>query len=458
MTATTTPATLTWKKTDRDHLHAESCGHKFVLYPIGDDWVLSIDDKTAKRGTKGKCKAEANRIHQNALAQHQVDINNEKEDRKSLVSGNLVWLPDSEIEEGNVDSFLHWTTSTGKYRVTRCESPDGEVRIVATVCGDSGKHDTWVGSGESNGHPKEYDNLQEALDACLGHHRKVTKDPGAENTGTDVLIKRAGVLGKKKAAPKAPKTKRKASGGEGEDTPKGVVQEAPGASQTQETTSSPSEGSDNDVQDNEKKETEMTTATATVVKIKEKSLRTMFLEMGFKAAKDWDIPKLQAATKKVGKYIDKATKDVEGDSLTLLRQVSEAICEGNEVKILASPGRKAVAKEEVKEDAEVKVKAAKTKVDEEKPEANKKEKTPKAKTDGAKKLKVSDSIRDWLKDASEKKPLTLEKIHKLLVVRFPDRDPDKMMSTLKVEVPWRLKVRKGHDVRNDGKGGWWIAK
>lgn len=56
----------------------------------------------------------------------------------------------------------------------------------------------------------------------------------------------------------------------------------------------------------------------------------------------------------------------------------------------------------------------------------------------------------------EKKPCTHEQILAVLTKKFPDRNPDQMAATIKVQVPSRLRKDKGLKIDRDDKGRYAI--
>jgi hypothetical protein len=66
-----------------------------------------------------------------------------------------------------------------------------------------------------------------------------------------------------------------------------------------------------------------------------------------------------------------------------------------------------------------------------------------------KKPGVIASIQEFLDKVGDK-PFTRADIHAELVIKFPDRDPNSMMSTIKTQVPGRLSKEKGYIFRPVG--------
>jgi hypothetical protein len=59
---------------------------------------------------------------------------------------------------------------------------------------------------------------------------------------------------------------------------------------------------------------------------------------------------------------------------------------------------------------------------------------------------IAATVIEILKKASERKPLTKDQIHEALVKAFPDRDPDKMLTSVNNLVPTRLKLVRNINV------------
>ncbi len=64
------------------------------------------------------------------------------------------------------------------------------------------------------------------------------------------------------------------------------------------------------------------------------------------------------------------------------------------------------------------------------------------------------TIVNTLRKATEKRPVTKERILEVLVKKFPDRSPLKMMSTVSSQVPSGLRVGKSLEVHKNDKGYW----
>ena len=168
------------------------------------------------------------------------------------------------------------------------------------------------------------------------------------------------------------------------------------------------------------------------LKVKEKAAKKLFKALKVKGYGLWKAAKLETALNQIEKYVDGAD-DLEGDSLTLLKQVSEVLEAGGKVKVIPSPDSGTETEDEPKA-----------------------KKAPKEKSE--RKPGVIDAIIEVLTNASAKKPVTKEEIVEALTEKFPDRDPEKMTKTVNTQVPGRLKDAKGLDVRKEGKGFWINSK
>jgi len=67
---------------------------------------------------------------------------------------------------------------------------------------------------------------------------------------------------------------------------------------------------------------------------------------------------------------------------------------------------------------------------------------------------VIESIREFLFQATEADPITKDEILRGLVARFPDRPAASMMSTVKQQVPHKLRIDAGLPVKKNERGYW----
>lgn len=74
-------------------------------------------------------------------------------------------------------------------------------------------------------------------------------------------------------------------------------------------------------------------------------------------------------------------------------------------------------------------------------------------TSPASKPGVIDSIKEFLSEADEAHPIAKREIHRRLVERFPDRDPEAMRSTVDQQVPHKLGIA-GFVVKKNSAGYW----
>lgn len=65
------------------------------------------------------------------------------------------------------------------------------------------------------------------------------------------------------------------------------------------------------------------------------------------------------------------------------------------------------------------------------------------------------SLAEWMAKTTEEKPLSKKQLLDKLVIRFPDRDPDKMSKTIAVQVPNRLNRDKGLNLIKNSEGGYY---
>lgn len=66
------------------------------------------------------------------------------------------------------------------------------------------------------------------------------------------------------------------------------------------------------------------------------------------------------------------------------------------------------------------------------------------------------TIIECLKGATKKKPISKETILKVLIEKFPDRQPGAMKSTISSQIPSGLKVEKKIEVQGSNEKGWWL--
>jgi hypothetical protein len=110
-------------------------------------------------------------------------------------------------------------------------------------------------------------------------------------------------------------------------------------------------------------------------------------------------------------------------------------------------GDEEAEEEEVEETKEIEVTKSKKKSSKKKPEPKKE----KGKSKGA---GVIATVVEMLQNS--KRPLTHQQIVDKLSTKFPDRSPEGMMKTVKIQVPNRLSKEKGLKIKKDDKGGFII--
>lgn len=141
--------------------------------------------------------------------------------------------------------------------------------------------------------------------------------------------------------------------------------------------------------------------------------------------------------------------------------------EEEEAPAKAKKSKKA-AKAESNGDDEEEPEEASDDDDEEEPDSKSK-KAAKAKKgvakkgEGIKKVGIIATIEKMLLAASKKEPITIKAIHKELVKKFgpgteADRNADSMLTTVKVQVPGRMRFSKGYNVKKTDDGGFYISK
>ena len=87
--------------------------------------------------------------------------------------------------------------------------------------------------------------------------------------------------------------------------------------------------------------------------------------------------------------------------------------------------------------------------------ASKADKPAKKGPTGPRGVGVCATIVECYQKASKKKPVTKAEILEVLTKKFPDRDPDKMKSTVSGSPTW-IPLEKKLTVERDGEGGFWI--
>lgn len=239
------------------------------------------------------------------------------------------------------------------------------------------------------------------------------------------------------------------------------------------------------------------------MKVALKDARKMFVALGYSRAEGWDAKMMTTKVAKLGSLVEKDQEVSDKDAKNLLAAVLKAQKDGKDIEITetkadkvpaattpapaAKPGKKVVAPVEPEEDDEddtedddaddeddaepvakvVPAKAAgKKAVKQAEPEEDDEDAETAVATKPAKKEKaekvpkekkgpgVIASIVEFLKDASEKAPLTKKDVHEKLKERFPDRAPESMWSTINIQIPNRLKVDRNVVVHKNENGYW----
>lgn len=230
------------------------------------------------------------------------------------------------------------------------------------------------------------------------------------------------------------------------------------------------------------------------MKVNETAAKKLFLEMGVTTADSWSaarlkskiatLPKISTGdnapksedSKKLQKALIKAVnaeEDIEIESDGKAKKAEAPSKETKSEKTSKASAPKAEAEDEDEEDADEDDEESddeeesdddsetdeddedEEEDDEDKPAKKKKvkkEKKEKAKTGPG----VIASIEEFLRGASEDKPLSKEKLADKLAARFADHERDSMLRTINVQVPNRLKVDKEIIVHKN-KGGYWIG-
>tara|TARA_R100000808_G_scaffold6960_1_gene20340 strand:- start:4095 stop:4685 length:591 start_codon:yes stop_codon:yes gene_type:complete len=190
-----------------------------------------------------------------------------------------------------------------------------------------------------------------------------------------------------------------------------------------------------------------------------KAATKLFVDLGFPTASKWSAARLEKKIEGLPDIIDEDTE--AGDSEDLLEKILAALDDDEGVKVVDS-----VPTEKEEEEVEVKFilgpgegdkpPKKKKKKKEEPKEEPKEESKPLPEKKPIRKGGVIATIVEILEAASEKKPITKEDILGKLIKKFPGKEPASMMSTIKTQVPSRLKLAKGIIVEKNNEGGWWI--
>lgn len=144
---------------------------------------------------------------------------------------------------------------------------------------------------------------------------------------------------------------------------------------------------------------------------------------------------------------------------TLYKELLHSIisaCEAGKTFAITGEDEMSVPKEKIRKKVKEEVpekKVNKIKKVKEDPDENK-ERKPRAKKVGG----VIATIVDCLKGASKKNPVSKEDIHKTLCKKFPDRSEESMLSTIRTQVPGKLKSDRELVVSTNGEGGYWLPK
>jgi hypothetical protein len=177
------------------------------------------------------------------------------------------------------------------------------------------------------------------------------------------------------------------------------------------------------------------------MEITKKQAVSIFEELGFATANKWDVPQLQNKISKMPEICE----DVNVDSLDakvapLIKTILKKFEDGKKVKVVATDDGQQKEKEKKVVDTlkeEVTPRPADKK---EKKEKVVKEK--KVKVKGEKKERKPGIIATII-TCLQKKYTTHQEIHDVLVEKFPDKNKNGMMTTVKCAVPSYLQTKRG---------------
>jgi hypothetical protein len=187
--------------------------------------------------------------------------------------------------------------------------------------------------------------------------------------------------------------------------------------------------------------------------------RTLMQQIGIKSAGTQDK---DALTKKFGKIKEFVDKDIvagitDANSKKLLKEVLAAQKEGRTIEVVGDGTPAGLTKgdgEDAPKKADKAAKAGKAEGGEKgEKAAGFKNATGKAGGTG-----VIATIIECIKAASPKQPVTKEEIGDELERKFPERGRAKMMKTVHIQVPNRLRKEKELDIVNNGSGGYYLSR
>ncbi len=231
------------------------------------------------------------------------------------------------------------------------------------------------------------------------------------------------------------------------------------------------------------------------MKVSKAKLLALFIALGFKTAKKWDLAKFKERLAKLPELINKDTVVDDKELKNLLKAIMTAAKEEKEVEIVdgdekPSKKKKAEAAEDEDDEEEEDGDDAEDEDDEEEEDdteddeeededsededdedaedeeedekPKKKKKTAAAEGDGEKKKRgavksaggagVIGTIVACLKEASKKNPVSKKDIVAKLKKAFPDRDEKGMGNTVTIQLGGRLKNEKQLDIVKVGEG------
>ena len=232
------------------------------------------------------------------------------------------------------------------------------------------------------------------------------------------------------------------------------------------------------------------------MEVNEDSARKMLISMGVGAAENWSSPRLEKYLNRLETEIE-GTEEPEGENLSLFRSVSDSLQQGEKI-VLKSKAKNKVRDEDGEGATQVAVmtppvkrgrgRPKKVRTDEEtvvatavkrgpgRPKKSEAVSTPvrlvkpvkskegeeqesafgikrNVRKDG--KPGVCESILEILMKGSAKKPVTQDDFVEKLLKKFPDRDPEAMLKTVRSQLAWHLPNRGVPVARNNK--GYWVA-
>lgn len=203
------------------------------------------------------------------------------------------------------------------------------------------------------------------------------------------------------------------------------------------------------------------------MQVKQEHAIILLEALGVKMVKGWTLEQVQARVDKIESLVDEDEPLESEKHQKLLDKILSAQENGEPVEVVGNGGRKAdkVETPSIAPKKKAAAKKADPEPEEDEEDAPKSKKKPaKDKADkedgrtGRPRKGVGEgvigTIIKVLASGTAKKPVTKDKVHKVLTDKFPDRSPDSMRNTINIQIPSRLWVDKGVKVSKNENGYW----